>query len=232
MGLEKKSKVLKMGSNGSSLAIALFFFMVCALMCAGVLFLANSTTRGVSKSYSYAESQVFVAPPTPTPTPTLTPTPTPDPAYPAEVTAIDTVYSKLNYDLINACIAAENGEIANIKNTPSNMTYELLSYIHSFYNKTEVPVVSSGNEESFSKLFKYNFNGITVEILFEMDGTKGSKPNGGLRFHYLKITVRVPESTGCTYERVIEYTVNNGKDEKLYFTWSGSGGKHFELKNA
>ncbi len=233
MCLEKKSKSLKVGSNGSSLAIALFFFMVCALMCAGLLFLASSTTHGVSKSYSYAESLVFVAPPTPTPTPTTTPTPTPDPAYQAEADAIDTIYSNLYYDFMNACLTADKGETAVIKNTPSNMSYEILSYIHSFYGDNgKVNVTNSNGVESISVPFTYEINGINVQALVEMSGTNGSKKNNGLRFSYIKITVSTPDIPECTYSPVFEYTVNNGKDGKLYFTWSGNGGKHFDLKNA
>ena len=101
--------------EGSSLAIALFFCMVCSLLCASILYLANSTTRSVSRSYNYAQNLTFVAPPTPVPTEPPTPTPTPGPEYEAEVAAIDTVFSNLNYDFLNACIAADKGMvIANI----------------------------------------------------------------------------------------------------------------------
>ena len=226
----KMNKRKKLGSKGSSLVIALIFFMVCALLCASVLYLSNSTNRGVSKSLSIAETETFVPPPTPTPRPTPTPTPTPDPVYEAETAAIDIIYANLNYSFYNACLDADKSITTSFYNNPQNMTYEILSYVHSNYSNAKVPV-STDNDGTISVLFTYQINSIPVEVLFEMSGTNGSKPNNGLRFHYLKITVRVPESTGCTYSQVVEYTVNNGKDGKFYFRWSGSGGKHFDLKN-
>ena len=225
-------KITKNKSEGSSLAIALFFFLACSLMCAGMLFLANSSARGVSKSYNYAQANPVVLPPTPTPTLIPSPKPTPDPAYQAEAVAIDTIYSNLNYDFGNAFIAAENGVATDLYNTPSNMTYEILSYIHSYYGDNDkVPVTNNEGIDSISVPFTYSINGIKVKVLVEMSGTNGSKKNNGLRFDYFKITVSAADNTAFTYSQELEYTVNNGKDGKFYFKWSGSGGKHFTINN-
>ncbi len=227
------NKAKKQRSEGSSLAIALFLFMVCSLMCAGLLYLANSTSRGVSKSYNYAQNLTFDPPPTPTPTPTPTPPPEPDPAYQTEVDAIDTVYSNLNYSFLNGFLAAEQGISTEYLYEPQNMTYEILSYIHSYYGDNgKVPVTKDAAiGDSISVPFTYVINGTTVKVLVEMTGTNGSQKNNGLRFHTCKMTVS-SENPECTYYQVLEYTVNNGKDGKFYFKWSNPGGKkRFTLKN-
>ena len=222
------NKAKKQRSEGSSLAIALFFFMVCALMCAGILFLANSTSRGVSKSYNYAQKLDFNLP-SPSPTPIPTATPTPDPAYQAEIAAIDTIYSNLTYTYGNAFIAADDGVATDLKAEPSNITYEILSYIHSYYGDSDkVPVT---NNDSISVPFTYTINGIKVNVLVEMSGTNGSKKNNGLRFRYVKMTVSLADNPDFTYSQVLEYTVTNGQDGKFYFKWSNAGGKHFTLSN-
>ena len=69
-----------------------------------------------------------------------------------------------------------------------------LSYIHSFYGDNgKVNVTNSNGIVSISVPFTYEINGINVQALVEMSGTNGSKKNNGLRFHYLKITVRTPD---------------------------------------
>lgn len=78
------------GSEGSSLAIALFFFLLCSLMCAGILFLANSSSRGVSKSL--ANAPVFEKPATP-------PAGTIQPGMTNEELAVQIVYDSLYNDL-------------------------------------------------------------------------------------------------------------------------------------
>jgi hypothetical protein len=121
MNMKKKTKIdCNNSCEGSSLAIALFFFMVCALMCAGILFLANSSTRGVSKVLGTAQD--FEEPEG---IPTNSPTSTPDPQYKKESEAIIFIYDKLNSDYgILAKETIENGGEVTITKTknPENLS--------------------------------------------------------------------------------------------------------------
>ena len=137
---KRNNKALNNGSDGSSLAIALFFFMLCALMCAGILYLANSSSYGVLKHFNANNITPFVSPePIPTEDPNLTssPTPTPDEAHPEEQAAIDLVYNTLEAEFHSAFIEVNNGGeySINASSNPRSMAYEMISYINSYINR-------------------------------------------------------------------------------------------------
>jgi len=235
---------LKSRNEGSSLVIALFFFLLCSLLCAGMLYLAGSSMRGVSKSVEIAQSQIPPNPndiPTPTPLPPTTLTPTPNPEFQAEVAAIDLVYDTLYYDFHNAFVAAEaGGEYYVYKKSNPNLSYAVLSYIHAYYNNNKstadypdqmVYVDASG--DMIAKTFIVTANGIDVKVVIDMDGTNGSKANGnlsknqnwGLEFQTFKITVSAVDGSECGYKRTFEYTVPD--NNKFYIRWveKGDNGK-------
>ena len=240
----------KADNEGSSLAIALVFFLLCSLMCAGILYLANSSSRGVSKSldtykpFDRPEITQAVA------------TPTHDPAHEKECQAVDMVFNYLVYDFDTAFKAAENGENTRIYRDPEkptsgnklkNLTYEILSYVHAYYdnNKGNNLYVEVINGEMQPKEFTVTVKDLPgnpkVKVIFDLDGTQGSACNGeilnnnpnknvyrGLNFQVVKITVKCLESSGCTYERSYEYTVPNAdQGAQFYIRWSQNGGYQF-----
>ncbi len=98
------------GSEGSSLAIALFFFLLCSLMCAGILFLANSSSRGVSKSL--ANAPVFEKPATP-------PAGTIQPGMTNEELAVQIVYNEL-YDELETIFTNINNKKTTVLTEDDN----------------------------------------------------------------------------------------------------------------
>ena len=245
-----KAKIdMKTGSEGSSLAIALFFFMLCALICAGILFVANSSIFGVSKNFNADDIPEFTEP---APIPTPNPTPEIDPAYQAESEAINYVYDTLAYEfdgMFNAVPYGVDYSILHAKNHGS-LSYEIMSYVNAYFGvvyresgnkylqlseKTDsdiyfVDVDATG--EMQPKEFKITVSGIDLKVVIDLDGTATSKYNTILKFNkvYFKVSVW-DESSGCTYVR--EYS-NSYDDGLFYLKWVGAGSglpKRFVIKN-
>ena len=219
-------------NDGSSLAIALFFFMVCSLICAGVLSVANSSLVGVSKGFDSDNVQNYVPPPLPSPEPTSEI----DPNFENESKTINLVYDTLVNDFDTAFTSVETtgqGHILHSTN-PRSMSYEMISYINSYINNSKkenngvtylVPVDDEG--DMLPLTYVVTVSGISVDVVIDLDGTaaNGSTPqtvaNTRLVFSTFKITVSAHESE-CTYTRTYTYTVPN--DGKYYFKWVGAGG--------
>ena len=207
---------IKTRSDGSSLAIALFFFLACSLICASILLLSGSSLRGASKSAELIPESFPNKPddiPIPSPTePTEIPS-----EYEDDVAAIDTIYSTLSNDYYNAFITAENGAKAvllkNPKNPkvdpsePVNPSYELLYYIYYNYNKLRVKV---DGDEMIDETFTFTFSETTVYAEVEMTGTIKSKSNKGLQFKTFKLTVKSSDPE-CPYDQVYEYSAVEDK---------------------
>lgn len=239
-------------SEGSSLAIALFFFLLCSLLCAGMLYLANASTHGVSKSLNIAKNQEFTGDPLPDPTGNPTPAPAHDEKYKNDCEAIDIVFNKLNYDYYNAFVTAEGGGQTYIYGAdnqdpywkPQNISYEILSYIHAYIGDTnKVPRNPYGNVEVS---FKINLNGyppIKVTVLltgFETSNmTNGGKEanHQGLDFETFTLKVESWNHPDCTYSCELKYPNSNenpAQNGKLYVRWSSGTapkGKYFVIKN-
>ena len=113
------------GSEGSSLAIALFFFLLCSLMCAGILFLANSSGRGVSKSL--ANAPVFEKPATP-------PAGTIQPGMTNDELAVQIVYDALNADISYITENMNNWETASINSTDNPLLYSIITKAFSYFS--------------------------------------------------------------------------------------------------
>ena len=229
---KSKNIVFKNSSDGSSLAIALFFFLTCSLICVGILFLASSSLRGATKSVeNIPESFPYNPDDIPTPIPTPIPTETEEilPEYDDDVVAIDTIYASLSFDYDNAFITAENGGTAEILKNPDkptvnpkqpvNPSYEILSYIHSNYDALKI---SSDGNEMINQTFTYTISGTVVYAEIEMTGTKGSKSNGGLQFKTFKMTITSADSA-CPYVQTYDYSAVDNK--KVYIKFNGSNSK-------
>ncbi len=240
---KKTNKKLLNSSDGSSLAIALFFFMVCALMCAGIIFLANSTTRGVSKSLSVAKNQTYVEP---SGMPTLTPSPPPLEGYVDESNAIDYVYDVLYYDYYYSMLTVENGGQLTIKKSPKNIPYEIFSYINdNIYKKMDNPNDHQNNQDDFDHPvipdaegnltvdFTITVNDMSpVKVTVDMTGIQSTTNHGndvrvyGIKFKTLKMTVEsAVEGTGCSYVRYFEYVVPDGENYVIQNVKDGSSYK-------
>ena len=228
-----RHSAIKTRSEGSSLAIALFFFLACSLICASILLLSGSSLRGVSKSTELIPESFPSNPddiPTPPPTePTVIPA-----EYEDDVTAIDTIYATLCSDYYNAFTTAENGSTAEILKNPDNPkvnpskpvnpSYEILSYIHSNYSSLKITV---GNDEMINETFTYTVSGVVVYAEVEMASTKGSENNNGLQFNYFKLTVKSSDPE-CPYDQVYEYSAVENK--KVYVKFNGANStKRFEF---
>ncbi|MCR5616314.1 MAG: hypothetical protein K6F45_09140 [Saccharofermentans sp.] len=223
----RKKTHLKLGSEGSSLAIALFFFMLCSLICAGILTVANSSIVSVSKNFDPDDVQEF------TPESSASHQDI-DPTFQNEVDAIDYVCDFLEYDFSNAFYTVENGGEYSFLQTqkPRNLTYEILSYIHAYYNNK---VVKNGNtyfvgvDENYnvSETFIVTISGTPVKLVVCFEGTQGSKANGelgkknkdyGLDFKKFTITVSAVDGSQCTYVRTYSYTVPD--NQQFYIRWA------------
>lgn len=226
---------MKPGNEGSSLVIALFFFMLCALICAGILYVANSSIFGVSKHFNAeAVPDEYVGPPIPTIDPSITGMPTPDPDYPEESAVINLVFNTLQYDFASGMVAAESGgeyDVYWVKNH-GYLTYEILSYIHGYYKNSQAGnYVAVDEYNNVHETFIVTVSDIPVEVVVDFYGTQGSSANGsadskkGLNFQGVKITVSsAVEGTTCPITKTYEYTVPNGG--QFYIRWRGaSGGK-------
>lgn len=233
---KSKNIVFKNSSDGSSLAIALFFFLACSLICASILLLSGSSLRGVSKSTELIPESFPSNPDDiPTPPPTEPTEPTVIPAeYEDDVAAIDTIYATLCSDYYNAFTTAENGSTAEILKNPDNPkvnpskpvnpSYEILSYIHSNYSSLKIMV---GNDEMINETFTYTVSGVVVYAEVEMASTKGSKNNNGLQFNYFKLTVKSSDPE-CPYDQVYEYSAVENK--KVYVKFNGANStRRFEF---
>lgn len=242
----KIKKHIEKNSEGSSLVIALFFFMVCALLCAGILFLARSTTRGVSNTL--AKAQDFVEPEG-VPTITLIPSPTPSEGDSEdEVKAINSVYDKLYYDYYYSMTAVQNGGqyIIQRSKNPKDISYEIFSYINdNIYKKMDNPSDHVNNQDDFNyPILPDEFGNLDADFIITLEGMPpvkvivsmtGIQPTkagqygndvrkSGIDFNTLKMTVvTAVEGSTCTYMREFEYVVpDNGKfviwyDEKTAF---------------
>ena len=231
MNMKTKTKIdCNNSCEGSSLVIALFFFMVCALMCAGILFLANSTTSGVSKSLAIAKAQDFEEPEG---IPTSTPTSTPDPQHKQESEAIIFVTDKLNYDYgdITKATIDNGGEVTIAKSqNPENLSYEIFSYINNYYNdwfksKPGYPVIPD-EDGNLSLCFTVTVKDmkpvkvlVTMKVVEKYIETYGpptlfpvknktvfpdkNQKINGISFTYLKMTV-FSDVEGCDYRREVE----------------------------
>lgn len=241
------NNINKNSNDGSSLAIALFFFLLCSLLCAGMLYLANASARGVSKSLSIAQNQEFIAPPLPTGSPE--PTPEIDPNYPEDSVAIQMIYNKLYYDYYGAFLAAENGEYTYIlgdnnkdsTNKPQNLSYEILSYIHAYLGDKNKVLRSDDGSVAY-RVFTVTLQGLPpVKITVSLTGYETSRmTNGGseanhegLNFETFTVKVESANHSDCTVVKEFTYTAQNGM---LYIRWSdGKGtnyGKYFVIKNS
>ena len=238
------NKVLKNSDEGSSLAIALFFFMLCALMCAGILYLANSSSYGVLKHFNANNITPFVSPepiPTEDPTLTSTPTPTPDEAHPEEQAAIDLVYNTLKAEFQSAFIEVNNGGeyCINASSNPRSMAYEMISYINSYINRGNfkekdgnyysIPLEADGDMAPLT--YEVTVNGIKVNVEFDLDGTQESVANTALYFTGINIRITsAMENTTCTYEQIYTDTVQgSGKFKLVWVGASGSTPKRFKI---
>ena len=233
MFIVRKNKDSNIGSDGSSLAIALFFFMVCALLCAGILFLANSTTRGVSKSLSIAQNPSPIPSPPPILTSTPTPTPTPELGYENQAAAIDLVYNKLYYDYYYSMTTVENGGQVTIKKklysnspkpNPENLSYEIFSYINFVMGS------KGGHDSIFNRDVKIDDAGFLstdfvvtvkdlppVRIVVTLSGADyPSKDN--LLFQSIKMEFSAADDSGCTYTPSFEYSVPDGKVYRIRYS--------------
>lgn len=239
---KRNNKVLKNGDEGSSLAIALFFFMLCALMCAGILYLANSSSYGVLKHFNANNITPFVSPePIPTEDPNLTssPTPTPDEAHPEEQAAIDLVYNTLEAEFHSAFIEVNNGGEYSIyaSSNPRSLAYEMISFINSYIdreykekdgNTYYVPV--DENKDMLPFTYIVTVNGIDVKVVFDLDGTKDSLANNYLYFTAINITVSAVDGSECKYVRTYTDTVQgSGKFKLVWAGASGSTPKRFKI---
>lgn len=194
--------------EGSSLAIALFFFLLCSLICAGIIYLANTSSIGsASKSLASLQQDPFPYDPDSIPVPSITPTDTP--AYDPDAEAVAAVCSIFKQVYGEAFVAAESGEETKIFKGPENIPYEILSYLHFYYGWAEAPVLD-GNLEP--KTFQVTLQGRpTVNVIVEMTGTEGSVRDGrlsaktGLEFKTIKITVVSVNNPSC--QEIFEYAV-------------------------
>lgn len=242
----KDRKCSKPGSEGSSLAISLFFFMLCSLICAGILFVANSSIFGVSKNFNAKDVPEFTEP-----APIPTPNPTPfDPAYPDESAAINYVYDTLAYEfdgLFNTVPGGGEYSVLHVKDHGS-LSYEVISYINAYlgmvYRGNNYLSLSEKNDsdiyfvdvdasgDMLPKEFKITVSGVDVKLVIDLDGTSGSTYNKILKFNrvYFKVSIW-DESSGCTYVREYDRSYDEGL---FYLKWVGAGSglpKRFVIKN-
>ena len=230
-------KNIKPGNEGSSLAIALFFFMLCALICAGILYVANSSIFGISKNFNADNVIPYVSP---APLPDPTPTPELDENHMEESLAIKLVYDTLSYDLNVACKEAEIGGEGKIlaSQNPRNITYEMISFINSYINNKKkesdgqtyfVPVDNS-SKEMLPLEYTVTINDIPVKVVFDFDGTAPeTKANSILAFNAINITISSGvEGSDCKYIRTSTYEVPG--DGKLFIRWANNP-KRFLVKN-
>ena len=208
----------RIGSDGSSLAIALFFFMLCSLMCAGFIYLANSSTRTSAQLNSI---QPYVAPPLPTPSVTPEPTPEIDPNYADACEAVNFMFDYLCSDYDAAFAIVESGGTYQIikKANPENLSYEILSYYNFKFGTNDVPIQNDNGIEYVERTYKVTVaNKPAVQVTFMLYDTYGSQGNMGtkpsdknfkgcLQFKSLTITVK-SDVSGCDYVRTKTYSLN------------------------
>jgi len=252
---------MKSANEGSSLAIALFFFMMCALICAGILYVANSSIFGVSKNFNADDVQEFVAPPTPTSDPALEPTPTLDPSNVKESKAIKYVYDTLAYEYDELFNTVSSGGTYNILWTKDHgsLSYEIMSYVNGYFGRvyrtsgnkylelsekidSDIYFVDvDGTGDMLPKEFIVSVSGYDVKVVFDLDGTQDtpignqrSKDNDKynyLKFNTVKFTVSAVDGSGCSYVREYNKTYSDGY---FYLKWAAKNGstpKRFEVRN-
>lgn len=252
--LNEYKKKLKTGSEGSSLAIALFFFMLCALICAGILYVANSSIFGVTKHFNDKDVPEYVMPPIPTVD--VTPTPTLDPAHEEESEAIKYVYDTLSYEFDEMFETISKGGDYSIlhSSNPRSLSYEIMSYINAYFgvvyrsgksiklSDTEINpsdlyyVETDENGEMLPKEFTVTVKGYIVKVVVELSGNTDSNGNKTvyntlLIFNSVKFTVSAIDGSDCQYVRTYDKTYEDGY---FYLKWVGAGSglpKRFVIKN-
>lgn len=236
--LNKTNKNMKNGSEGSSLAIALVFFLMCSLICAGILYVANSSLFGVSKGFNSKDVDTWTDPAAiPTIDPSITAMPTPDPDYPEESAAINLIYNTLQYDFAQGVAAAESGGEYYVYWTKNHgyLTYEILSYIHGYYKYSQagnyVAVDENGNVSETFIVTVSDLSDTPVKVVVDFYGTQGSKANGsvnekkGLNFSGFQITVSAVDGSSCPIVKKYPetpYEVPGGG--QFYIRWKGASG--------
>ena len=243
---KRKNKVLLRGSEGSSLAIALIFFLVCSIICAGIIALANSSVNSAAKNYDADTVETsYNGAPIPDP---VDPVPTPDPLYPEESAAVTAVYNILYADLNDVYNTVESGKTKTINKSPSTITYEIFSFINCYFENTKPNMnqqkvywrTTDPDHPEYGDIIKRDFT-ITLAgqkpvkvtiILTDVDGSVGDAVGnnnpGCMQFKSVLITIE-SKNTACTYKRTITFEFT----DKCYFkSYSGgTGGYHFEFKN-
>lgn len=166
------------GSEGSSLAIALFFFLLCSLMCAGILFLANSSGRGVSKSL--ANAPVFEKPSTP-------PAGTIQPGMTNEELAVQIVYNELNDDFSTIFTNLDNKKNTEISEEDNFLTYSI------FY---DLLYSNGGSTRSYTvNLGDPGLPDVTVTVSVEGFSKSNGSSNQSFDFKSFSITVSSRDSS-------------------------------------
>ena len=215
-----KTKNMTPGGEGSSLAIALFFFLICSLMCAGVLYLASSSSRGVSKSISVADKNL-----TDQSFPALTSTPPPLEGYEEECEAINIVYEQLYYDFYYSLTTIEKDGSVTYKKTvapdPENLSYEIINYINNYYGKTGKRGEEVKPDENGILTMDYTVTVSgkpPVKVEISLIGAQSSSKNN-LVFESIVVTISTGvEGSECSYKPVIEYSVPAGKQYHIRYS--------------
>lgn len=215
MKLIDKKMVITKDNEGSSLVIALIFFMLCSLVCAGFIYMANSSTVSATKLSS-------IQYPTPAPIPSPEPTPPLEAGYEEECISVNFVFDALCNDFNQAFEAADKGGQYQIikRSNPENLTYEVLSYYNYNYGNSNVPITTAEDGSQMAtrtyKVTVKNMKPVNVTITMTgMDGSTGnaevdsSKPKykGCLYLKSLTITV-TSTAAGCSYNRSVTYDFN------------------------
>ena len=229
------------GSEGSSLAIALIFFLVCSIICAGIIALANSSVSSAAKNYDADTVETsYDGPPIPDP---VDPVPTPDPLYPEESAAVTAVYNILYADFNDVYTAVENGEVKQINKSPSTITYEMFSFINFYYkntvqgadpNKVFQPTTDPDHPE-YGEIIVRDF---TVKLAGQKDvkvtitltntddsigNAVGDSVEGCMQFKTVIITIQ-SLNTNCTYKRTFTFDFS----DKCYFkNYAGGSSKYY-----
>ena len=243
---KRKNKALLQGNDGSSLAIALVFFLLCSIICASIIALANSSVSSVAKNYDADTVETsYNGAPIPDPTESV---PTPDPLYPDDSAAVTAIYNILYADLNDIYNTVEKGDVKAINKSPTTITYEIFSYINFYFENTKQGVdqnkvfyhTTDPDHPEYGEIIVRDFTitltgqtPVKVTLIFtNTDGSIGdavgdSKP-GCMQFKTVMITIE-STNTACKYKRYITFEFS----DKCYFkSYSGgSGGYHFNYQN-
>ncbi len=156
------------GSEGSSLAIALFFFLLCSLMCAGMLYLANTSSRSVSQSLN--KFQEFVEPETP---------PVIGPSGNLAKDAVQIVYDSIKSDFEMISQNHNDRDVSYINGTNNPIVYAIFTDLWRYGEW------NNGRREYTVQLEGTSYPPVTVQI------TATSYHNWGVYFSAKKFNVVV-----------------------------------------